>query len=264
MKRFLAAAALMALLAGCVAQGEPLQRGDVRPAGPPATEGGGSDWAPVDKAEVRPGVPIHTEKRDCPSNFLFERADHTSVFLGSTAYCFRDMPVGTLVTVGGPENIGLLVYSSWQTMQEVGEQDADARNYNDFAVVRMDQSARAKESPALAGIVGPTGMAEPSSIGLGARVKQFVNDPTLPQWRDAIVTGKASEWAFLTYSPLPPVPGQMGGGVVDENGKALGVIVSLGVSPNPGANGVARLDTLMKYADEHAKLYMSLVPAPSS
>lgn len=248
------------LLGGCVTQGERLYTGDRNTGvGEPETSEGRSHFALPDSAQVRPGVPIHTQKRDCASNFLFERADHSSVFLGSTANCFRDLPVGTLVTVGGSENIGLLVYSSWETMQEDGESNPDARNYNDFAVIRMDQSAGPKESPALVGMPGPTGHADASGLGIGARLKQYVSDPTLPEWRDAVVTGKASEWALLTHSALPATPGQMGGGVVDENGKAVGVIVNLGVSPNPGANGVARLDTLMKYADEHARLYMQLV-----
>ena len=54
----------------------------------------------------------------------------------------------------------------------------------------------------------------------------------------------------------------MGAPVVDaEQGRALGVIVDLGVTVGPGSNGVARLDKLMDYAMEHAKLLMRLQTA---
>jgi hypothetical protein len=61
------------------------------------------------------------------------------------------------------------------------------------------------------------------------------------------------------HSTVPATPGAMGGAVLTADGKALGVVVNVGVLPNAGANGVARLDTLMAYAAEHARLDMHLM-----
>lgn len=255
--------AVMPLLVGCLGagpqeEGEPLNRGDVHDVAPRDERA----WAPVDEADVRPGVEIMTPARNCPSNFLFIRPDNTSVFLGTTAACMRDVPVGSVVGVGAPDVIGILVYSSWETMAERGETDPHALEYNDFAVVKIDESSRHRVNPTMLHYGGPSGVADGNASGLGARVKSYTNltanAGTRPQ--EAIVTGRAGDYALLVHGLPPTLPGTMGRGVLTEDGHALGVMVNLGVAPNAGANGVARLDTLMRYASDHAKLYMELVP----
>jgi hypothetical protein len=258
----LASLVLGPALVGCVASQEPLQKG-VTKAGPHVNDHDEPPYAPVGEAAIRPGVSIHTPKRDCASNFLFAKTDNSSLFLGTTANCFRDMPVGTFVTVGGKENRGMLVYSSWESMEELKEKDADAREYNDFAVVRVDPDVRAKVNPAILHYGGPTGMADPTAQGVGTRVKSYVNaSADLPEpsaWREGVVTGRVGAWALLVHSVLPATPGGMGGPVLTTRGEALGVIVNVGVLPNPGANGVARLDALMAYALAHANLDMHIL-----
>ena len=256
---FLLALLVLPALVGCLGGGpaeEPLQSGD-RAAVPDAGSETRAGWASLEDAIVRPGVDIHTPTATCPSNFLFIRPDNTSVFLGTTAYCVRDLPVGALVTVGGPEVLGFLVYSSWQTMEETGEKDPHAREYNDFAVIKVDESYRHLVNPTMLRYGGPAGMAEASKVDLGARVRTYTNDTA----QEGLVSGKAGEWALLVHGLPPTLPGSMGRGALTADGLALGVVVNLGVAPNPGANGVARLDTLMAYAREHAKLYMELVTA---
>jgi hypothetical protein len=246
-------------LVGCLGSGEPgeaLQRGDRDAAPDPGSEVR-PGWAPLEKAIVRPGVPIYTPTGVCASNFLFVRPDNTSVFLGTTANCVRDLPVGGLVTIGGPEVLGFLVYSSWQTMEEDGEKDAYAREYNDFAVIKIDESYRDAVNPTMLHYGGPTGLAEGAEAGLGARVKTYTNDTS----QEGLVSGTAGEWALLVHGVPPTLPGSMGRGALTPEGKALGIVVNLGVVPDPGANGVARLDSLMAYARDHAKLYMELVTA---
>ena len=244
---------------GCLGSadpGEALQRGDQDAVPAPGSEAR-PGWASLEDAVVRPGVAIHTPTRACPSSFLFIRPDNTSVFLGTTANCVRDLPVGGLVTVGGPDVLGFLVYSSWQTMEEIGERDPYAREYNDFAVVKIDESYRDLVNPTMLRLGGPTGLAEASKAALGARVKTYTNDTA----QEGLVSGHAGEWALLVHGAPPTLPGGMGHGALTPEGEALGVVVNLGVSPGAGANGVARLDTLMAYARDHAKLYMDLVTA---
>lgn len=259
MRRVLCALVLLAVLAaGCATPApEPLSRGNEN-----ANESAApTAWSDPETAEIRPGMPIHTPKRDCPSNFLFIRPDNSSIFLGSTAYCFRDMPIGTLVTVGGPENIGILIYSSFQTMADKQESDPDALEYNDFAVIKIAEGSRKRTSPSIVDFGGPAGLGKPGDFQVGDRVIARGN-ASLIEWREGVVTGRAGDWALLVHSAIPITPGDMGGAVLGEDGSALGVVVNLGIKPNPGANGVARLDTLMAYAEANAALYMQLEGAP--
>lgn len=266
MQRALAALLALVALAGCISapQDAPLKRGDVPAPDEPREF---PPWADAATAPIHPGVPLHTEKRDCPTSFVLAKTDNSSVFLATTAYCVRDMPIGTLATVGGPEDIAVLVYSSWQTMDENGEPDPDAREYNDFAVFRVDSSSRALVSPVLPEVGGPYGMGDAAAAGLGARVKARATSPIgvaghePPEWRDGVVTGRVGDWALLVHSASPALPGGTGGPVVDAQGNAVGIVVNVGLMPNPGANGVARLDALLGYAAEHAKLDMALATA---
>jgi hypothetical protein len=252
-----------ALLAGCTSQaGAPLRQGRIVPGTtiPPPSMG----WAPLEAAKIRPGVMVHTQKGDCPSNFVFIRPDNTSVFVGTTAYCVRDLHVGSLASIGTNDTIAVLIYSSFETMGEVHETDADALNYNDFAVFRVDEHDRKWVNPTMLHYGGPVAIADFAGVSLGARVRTYANlSDGLPDEfhaRESVIAAQAGSWAYLTYGQ-PTLPGQMGSGVTTPEGKAVGVVVSMGVTPNPGANGVARLDKLMGYAKEHAKLDMTLMTA---
>lgn len=243
------------LFVGCLGAGErgdPLTRGDVA-----APEEPVKTWASLEEAIVRPGALIHTPTGTCPSNFLFIRPDNTSVFLGTTAHCVRDVPVGGLVTVGGHEVLGFVAYSSYETMAQRNESDPFMLEYNDFAVVKIDESYRKFVNPTMLHYGGPAGMADAAAVGMGALVKTYGNETG----QTGVVTGRAGDWAFLVHNAPPTIPGGMGRGALTPDGKALGVVVNLGVMPNPGANGIARLDTLMTYARDNAKLYMDLVTA---
>lgn len=257
--RLLVVLALFPALAGCAAQDEPLQRGDIRADERPPAE---TTWATPDEAAIRPGALIATEARDCPINFVFVRPDSGAVFVGTTAYCVRELGVGALGAIG--DHVAILVYSSFQTMTEVGEQDSDALEYNDFAVFHVDRSSTNAVSPALPE-GGPVALADGAAYGIGDRLRLFAPSsslPAAPEYREGVVAGKAGAWALLTYTVVPGAPGELGGGVLDQEGNAVGVLVTLGVVPNPGANGVARLDTLMAYARDRAGLGMELATWP--
>src|SRR5215204_4015722 len=106
-------------------------------------------WAPAATAPIHPGVMTFTEGAQCTSNFVFQ--DDSPVYLGQAAHCSGtgsateangceadSLPVGTPVEVDGASRPGTLAYSSWITMQQVGESDEETCAYNDLALVRLD------------------------------------------------------------------------------------------------------------------------------
>lgn len=262
--------ALFPALAGCLTDGSPLDRadeatGDAMAQGPPTIE-----WASPEDATIYPGVAIRTAERDCPTHFFFTREESGAVFLGTTGYCARDLPLGSLAAVGAEDDIAVLIYNSFQTMAEVGEKDPDALEYNDLAVFLLEREAIVRANPTLP-VGGPRALADGDAVAVGDRLRAFAPGSNVPDelaWRESVVAGNAGDWALLTYAVLPGAPGTLGGPVIDVEGNAVGVFATLGVYPNPGMNGVARLDTMMAYASEHAKMYMSLatehIPTPST
>lgn len=260
--RSLVVLALFPALAGCATEGdgEPIVAGRI--------EAGEMDvpWAGPADAIIGPSAILHTEARDCPVNFLFTREDNGAVFLATTAYCVRDLPIGALAWVGAEQHLAILIYSSFQTMAEMEETDPNALEYNDFAVFHLSRSSRAVAHPGLA-IGGPTALADGSAYDAGSRLRAFVPSAELPNethWRESVVSSHAGEWALLTYTFPAGAPGTLGGPVIDDEGRAVGILVTLGVMPNPGANGVARLDTLVAYAAQNAKLPLALATSTST
>src|ERR1700754_2486292 len=113
------------------------------------TQTTGSGWAAADAAPIRPGVTTDTEGGGtCTSNFIFAAGDRT--FLGQAAHCAGtggatetdgcnsgSVAIGPPVTTqaaDGTDRAGRLAYSSWITMQQIGESDPDICSFNDFAL----------------------------------------------------------------------------------------------------------------------------------
>jgi hypothetical protein len=257
---------LLPLGAGCLGGAAPLSPG--KGAGEALTEGVTTDpgWPALEEATIRPGTLVRALQRDCLSNFVFTRPDNTSVFLGVTSYCVEGMLVGEYVVLdpGRTDAPAMLVYNSMATMVERGESDPHMLEYNDFAVVRVEPAFRHLVHPAMLGLGGPAGPADAAGVAMGDTLLTYAPPadilPDVPALavRQSVVTGRAGDWALLTYGAPPGIPGRLGTGVLTPEGAAIGIVVTLGVVPDPGANAVARLDTLMAYAREHANLQMDL------
>ena len=65
---------------------------------------------------------------------------------------------GSLVDEGTQVGTGTLAYSSWLTMQQVGETNADACAYNDLALVKVDAAYVDDVNPSIPFWGGPTGI----------------------------------------------------------------------------------------------------------
>src|SRR2546429_7247486 len=110
-----------------------------------------SAWAPAATAPVHPGVQTRTAGAQCTSNFVF--SDGSNVYIGQAAHCAGtggntatngctsgSLPLGTKVQVTGASKPGVIVYSSWLTMQSLHETDPNTCQYNDIELVQLDPS----------------------------------------------------------------------------------------------------------------------------
>src|SRR5687768_18453183 len=138
-----------------------------------------ASWAPADSAAIHPGVQMYTDGAQCTANFVFTDTAGTT-YVGYAAHCAGtgeatdtngcdagSLPLGTkvdfveggsLVSGGTRVGGGTLVYSSWLAMQQNNETDANACEYNDFAVVEVDAADVSKVNPSIPSWGGPTGI----------------------------------------------------------------------------------------------------------
>lgn len=234
-------------------------------------EGTGEDehppWPDPEDASIRPGVVVRAGGQ-CTSNFLFATPHNATLMLGVAAHCVADAPdtstdgcseevepmePGTQVEVEGASQPGVLVYSSWWTMQTMEDPGEDACRYNDFALVALDPDDREKISPAVKEFGGPTGLASADAVGVGDEVKWYGSTSLTPDGRQTsrhegnIVSSQS--WSFQAYSVIPGVPGDSGSGFMLEDGSAAGVLVTV-QTVYPGANGATKLDPALAFAAE--------------
>ncbi|MEJ8279001.1 serine protease [Pseudonocardia spirodelae] len=225
----------------------------------------GPGFAPADTATVHPGVMTETDGGQCTANFVF--TDGGAVFLGQAAHCAGtggstevngceagSLPLGTPVDVEGAQNPGRLVYSSWLTMQERGETDPDACQYNDFALVELSPADVARTNPSVPFHGGPTGV-DPDGVGAGEVVFGYGNS-SLRQGVRALkpktgtTTGtQGNGWTHLVATVTPGIPGDSGSGYLSADGRALGLLSTLNLLPAAGTNGVSDLRHVLDYAN---------------
>ena len=222
-----------------------------------------SAWAPAATAPVHPGVQTYTEGGQCTSNFVFEAAG--GVYLGQAAHCSStggqtetdgcssgSLPLGTAVEVKGASKPCRLAYNSWLTMQANGESDADACDYNDFALVELDPADVGRVNPSVPGFGGPTGVG--SAGGLGATVYSYGNSSLrggvtqLSPKQGAVIQNEGGGWSHVVATLTPGIPGDSGSGFLNGSGAAIGVLSTLQLAPLPATNGVGDLAMELAYA----------------
>jgi hypothetical protein len=258
--RFVASGAVALALTGGVLGGSAL------PAGAGPDDLGGAD------APIRPGVQTVTEAGQCTANFVFTNG--TDVFLGQAAHCSGQgaatatdgcdqeadpLPIGSPVEIVGFDGVsydGTLAYSSWNTMIANGETDANTCAYNDFALVRIDPADHGATNSSLPYWGGPQG-SRSGSTALGDAVYTYGNSglrggiSTLSPKSGTAISTEASGWNHTIYTATPGIPGDSGSAVLDENGAALGILVTVAIAPLAGSNGVTDVDKALAYANAH-------------
>lgn len=237
-------------------------------------------WAPADQATLTPGVQAYTEGGQCTANFVFTDAAG-GVYLGYAAHCAGtgeatqtdgcesgSLPLGTkvdfaeggsLVSSGTRLGGGTLAYSSWLAMQDNGETDADTCAYNDFALVKVDAADVSKVNPSIPFWGGPTGI-DTDGLGAGESVWSYGNSSLRaglellsPKQGISLGDEAADEgWSHLLYTVTPGVPGDSGSAFLSADGKAVGTLSTLGLTPFPLSNNIGDLAEELAFAQQHS------------
>jgi hypothetical protein len=237
-------------------------------------------WAPADTAEIHPGTMMYTEGAQCTANFVFTD-DAGTVYVGYAAHCagtgeatdtngcnVDSLPLGTevtfneggsLVSEGTQVGTGTLAYSSWDTMNKVGETDANTCAYNDLALVEVSAADVSKVNPSIPFWGGPTGI-DTDGTAAGDRVYTYGNSSLragieLLSPHTGISLGDDAAdggWSHPLYTVTPGVPGDSGSAFVSADGKAIGVLSTLGLAPLPASNNIGDLGKELAYAQQHS------------
>ncbi|CAN5875446.1 hypothetical protein BH23ACT12_BH23ACT12_10390 [soil metagenome] len=222
------------------------------------------DWAPAAAAAIHPGVEVVTGSGACTSNFIFY--DNRNVYIGQAAHCSTtgtateldgceapSLTLGTPVQVSGATEPGILVYNSWLTMQARGETDPDACRYNDLALIRLDPADFGRVNPSIPHWGGPTGINVTGSPA-NEFVYSYGNSPLrlglqLLSPKVGLSQGdRGAGWSHTALVITPGIPGDSGSAVLDQRGRALGVLstVEIGV-PSGLTNGVGAIALELDY-----------------
>lgn len=235
-------------------------------------------WAPAGTAKLHPGVQAYTNGAQCTANFVYTDSAG-NVYLGYAAHCAgtgaatdtngclaQSLPLGTavefrtggsLISPGTKVGSGTLAYSSWLTMQDRDETDANACAYNDLGLVKVDPASVPDVNPSVPFWGGPTGV-NTSGTAAGARVYSYGNSSirggveVLSPKTGVSLGAEGNGWSHPVYTVTPGIPGDSGSAFMDGTGKALGTLSTLQLAPLVGANGVGDLNHELAYAQAHS------------
>jgi hypothetical protein len=237
-------------------------------------------WAPAATAKIHPGTMMYTQGAQCTANFVYtDGAGHT--YVGYAAHCAglgeatdtngcqaESLPLGTRVTfneggsllsegtvVGG----GTLVYSSWLTMHQLGTTDANTCAYNDLALVQVDAGDVSKVNPSIPFWGGPTGI-DTDGTAAGDRVWTYGNSSLrfgISQLSPHIGISLGDDaadggWSHPLYTVTPGVPGDSGSAFLSTDGRAVGVLSTLGLAPLPASNNIGDLGKELAFAQANS------------
>jgi hypothetical protein len=235
-------------------------------------------YAPADTATIHPGVMMYTEGAQCTANFVFsDGAGNT--YVGYAAHCAgtgeatdtngcdtQSLPLGTKVTFneggslvdeGTQVGTGTLAYSSWLTMQRIGENNANACAYNDLALVKVDAQYVDDVNPSIPFWGGPTGV-NTTGTAAGDKLYTYGNSSlragvsVLSPHVGVSLGDDGNGWTHALYSVTPGVPGDSGSAFVDADGKAIGVLSTIGLAPLPASNNIGDVNKELNYAQAHS------------
>jgi hypothetical protein len=224
-------------------------------------------WAPADSATIRPGNQTFTDGAQCTSNFVFYDAANT-VYLGQAAHCSGTggatetngcdsgtLPNGTPVEIENATQPGTMVYNSWTAMQQAGESNADACDFNDLALIRVSTADAGSVNPTIPFWGGPTGLT--GSVPDTEKVLSYGNSSLrlgireLSPKEGVKLATEGNGWSHQVFTVTPGIPGDSGSAFIDRQGRAFGVLSTVQLAPLAGSNGVGDLSREIAYMESH-------------
>jgi hypothetical protein len=224
-------------------------------------------WAPADSAKIRPGNMTFTDGAQCTSNFVFSDGA-ANVYIGQAAHCAGtggatetngcdsgSLPLGTPVEIEDATQPGTLVYSSWIAMQQAAETNANACDFNDFALVQVHPADAGSVNPTIPFWGGPTGIA--TSTASGDKVLSYGNSSLRLGIRqlspkEGVSLGQTGGgWNHQVYTATPGIPGDSGSAFIDRQGRAFGTLSTVQLAPAAGSNGVSDVSRELDYMRSH-------------
>ena len=232
-----------------------------------------SRWAPAATAKIHPGTQMFTDGAQCTANFVFTDS-RNRVYVGYAAHCAglgsvtstngcetASHPAGTAVafvtgatqlSTGTTVGHGKLAYSSWRNMQRRGLRTGNACDYNDFALVRVDAADVAKVNPTMPHWGGPVAL-DSDGVATRSRVYSVGSSSLRLGGGSAAKTGYViavggGGWTYTVRTGNPGIPGDSGSGFLGPDGRAMGVLSTLSIFPQPLSNGVVNLHLALRYA----------------
>ncbi|MEX0429348.1 hypothetical protein AB3X52_17150 [Nocardioides sp. DS6] len=237
-------------------------------------------WADASTATIHPGVMMYTAGAQCTANFVFTDGAG-DVYVGYAAHCAGtgsstdtngcatdSLPLGTAVTFNEGGSLldegtvvghGTLAYSSWLAMKKKGTTDANTCAYNDLALVKVDAADVGKVNPSVPFWGGPTGI-DTDGTKAGDRVYTYGNSSlragiSALSPHTGISLGDDSAdggWSHPLYTVSPGIPGDSGSGFLSADGKAVGVLSTLGLAPLPLSNNIGDLGKELAWAQANS------------
>lgn len=236
-------------------------------------------FASAEEATIMPGAhmitPITEEDASgCTAAFVFASDD--TVYLGYAAHCAGNglmgmsgceepsLPLGSPVVIEGRDGErtgGRLAYSSWLTMQELGETDDALCYLNDFALVELAAQDIGSVNPSVPEIGGPTGIDEDGTEAGEPVISYQPNNPG-DHIKDGTSLGDQGDGLTHRLSTDPPGrPGDSGAGYLDGDGEAFAILSTQLTSGERTTNGAADLALALEYANDHGGIgEVALVP----
>jgi hypothetical protein len=229
--------------------------------------------------KITPGALMITsvsaaETSACTAAFVFRNAEAT--FLSYAAHCavpvqdrhhtgceYQTLPLGARVEIRGEDGsraYGSLAYSSWRTMQAIGDTQDERCRFNDLALVEIDPVDVSSLDPTVPVVGGPTGLAS-STPGTLEQVVSYQPHVSYPALKQGVTLGvRGGGWTHRIDVSPPANLGDSGSGLLDAHGAAFGILVTRYLDRS-ATSGVTDLRLALAYAERYGKVGdLELVP----
>lgn len=214
---------------------------------------------------VRPGAIISSDGATCTMNFLF--TDGIRHYVGTAGHCVLDTPQFTLGS-GRSED----VEQSWPAGTGPVALDAEGNRIGrfvyglmqdplDFSLVQLDRGV--PFNPRMCHFGGPTGIND-DAVTSGTQLRYYGNGVgvgTLVPARPAVSQGTSNDDRVSAAGIV--LPGDSGAGVIDERGRAVGLVSTLGVGVGAlELVGIPRIVPQIEAAERRLGVDLRLMTAP--